>query len=71
LNKEQATIVKDILTKKKKAPNEPIHLFLIGGMQGLGKHLIGKAIFQSLVCMYNNRKKYDPLKLKGIITIYI
>jgi hypothetical protein len=67
LNKEQAAIVKDILTKKKKALNEPIHLFFIGGI-GTGKTFLGEAIFQSL--MYNNRLEYDPLKLKKIITTY-
>ena len=70
LNKEQAAIAKDILTKKKKAPNELIHLFLTGGA-GTGKTFTAIAIFQSLVRMYNSRIEYDPLKLKGIIRAYI
>ena len=69
LNKEQATIVKDILTKKKRGPNELIYLFLTGGT-GTGKTFTAKVLFQSLVHIYNNIIEYGPLKIKGLITTY-
>ena len=37
---------------------------------GTSKTFTAKAIFQSLVRMYNNMNEYDPTKLKGIITAY-
>ena len=70
LNKEQAAIVKDILTRNKRAPNEPIYLFLTGGMR-TRKTFTAKVLFQSLVRMYNNIIEYDPHKIKGLIKTYI
>jgi hypothetical protein len=69
LNQEQATIMKDILTKKKSEPNKPVHLFLTGGV-GTDKTFTTKALFQSLVHFYNVEMDYDPLQLKGLITAY-
>ena len=33
LNEEQATLVNDIVTKKKNNPNETLHLFVTGGAE--------------------------------------
>ena len=61
-------MLNDIVTKKKNNPNEVFHLFVIGA--GIGKTFVGKAIFQSLVCMHNNIMQYDPSKPIGLIAAY-
>ena len=57
------------MTKTKRALNELIYLFLTGCM-GTRIFFIAKALFQSLVRMYNNIIEYDPHKIKGLITTY-
>ena len=64
LNKEQARIVNDVISKKKCYPNKAIQLFLTGGA-GTGKTFTAKAIFQSLIRFYNIEMDYNPLQLKG------
>jgi hypothetical protein len=63
MNQEQAKIMKDILTKKKSEPNKLVHLFLIGGPR-TNKTFTTKALFQSLVHLYNVEMDYNPLQLK-------
>lgn len=48
LNREQQTIIKDIVMKKLKDMKNPLHLFLTGGA-GTGKTFTATAIFQALI----------------------
>ena len=70
LNREQARIVKNILTKKKHEPNKPLCLFITGSAR-TRKTFTAKAIFQSLIHFYNDEMNYDPEQIKWIITAYI
>ncbi|XP_059077054.1 uncharacterized protein LOC131876217 [Cryptomeria japonica] len=69
LNKEQQTIVKDIIMKKLKNIKAPLHLFLTGGA-GTGKTFTAKAIYQALLRIYNNSIDNDPEKPKSLITAF-
>lgn len=69
LNREQQTIVKDILLRKQIAQSEPLHLFLTGGA-GTGKTFTAKAMYQGLLRIYNNTIGNDPDKTKGLLLAY-
>jgi hypothetical protein len=46
---------------RKKNPNEPIHLFIIGGV-GIGKAFTSMLLIQALLCFYNRHPHLDLLK---------
>ncbi len=48
---------------KKKIPNEPIHLFIIGGV-GIGKTFTLMLLIQALIRFLNRHLHLDPLKKK-------
>jgi hypothetical protein len=66
LNREQQTILKDVLMSKKLTPDKPLYLFLTGGA-GTGKTFTAKVLFEALIRIYDKKLDSDPLKTKGVI----
>jgi len=56
--------------RRKQNPNEPLHLFIIGGV-GKGKKLMLMLLIQGLVHFYNKHLELDPFKKKAILMTYI
>jgi hypothetical protein len=69
LNREQQTILKDIVLKKHLNMHTHVHLFLIGGA-GIGKTFTAKALFQILIRIYDSNNSSDPMKPNGLIVAY-
>lgn len=69
LNREQQKIIKNIIIKKLKKLNTPIHLFLTGGA-GTRKTFTATTIYQALIRLYSNSIDSDPNKPKGIMVAY-
>jgi len=69
LNREQQAILKDIAIKKQKNIDKPLCLFFTGGA-GTRKTFTAKAIYQTLIRIYNEHYNTDPLKPKGLILAY-
>jgi hypothetical protein len=55
---------------KKQNPNEPLHLFIIGGADTC-KIFILVLLIQGLLCFYNKYSQLDPSKKKTLFMAYI
>jgi len=52
--------------RRKKNPNEPLHLFIIGGV-GIGKNFMLMLLIQGLVHFYNKHLELDLFKKKALL----
>jgi hypothetical protein len=60
----------DVIYKKKQNPNEPIHLFITGGV-GTSKIFTLMFLVQVLICFYNRHPNSNPLKKITLFMAYI
>jgi pantothenate kinase-related protein Tda10 len=56
--------------RRKQNPNEPLHMFIIGGV-GIGKNFMLMLLIQSLVHFYNKHLELDLFKKKALLMTYI
>lgn len=66
VNKEQQSILKDVLMTKRLAPQKPLYLLLISGAR-IGKTFTPKFLFEAMIHFSDKKLDSDPLKTKGII----
>jgi hypothetical protein len=66
----ECIIFDDVMLRKKQNPNEPLHLFIIGGVDTC-KFFILMLLIQDLLCFYNKYSQLDPSKKKTLFMAYI
>jgi amino acid transporter len=61
--KKKIVIFNDILYKKHKHPNQPFHIFIIKGVDIIGRKITLLIIIYALLCIYvKHDTNMDPLK---------